>query len=82
MGEISTKYIALWFENHSLETWAAGDEEPGRRERTYLNLTMAAGALELVLIALTQGRLGYHPEGDAVPAALMRQCGSDAGACA
>ncbi len=32
---------------------------------SYLNLTIAACALALVLIALTRGRLGYRPGGDA-----------------
>jgi uncharacterized protein len=30
---------------------------------SYLNLTIAAGALALVLIAATRGRMGYH-QGD------------------
>jgi hypothetical protein len=29
---------------------------------SYLNLTIAAGALALVLIAVTRGRLGYREE--------------------
>jgi hypothetical protein len=29
---------------------------------SYLNLTIAGGALALVLIAVTRGRLGYRPE--------------------
>ncbi len=32
---------------------------------SYSNLTIAAWVLELVLIAVTRGRLGYRPEGDA-----------------
>jgi hypothetical protein len=36
------------------------------REGTYLNMTIAVEVLALVLIALTKGRLGYRPEGEAV----------------
>ena len=32
---------------------------------SYLNLTMAAWALALVLIAVTRGQLGYRPDADA-----------------
>jgi CAAX protease family protein len=34
---------------------------------SYLNLTIAAGALALVLLALTRGRLGYRPEASEAP---------------
>ncbi len=34
---------------------------------SYLNLTIAAGAMALVIIVLTRGRLGYHPEAPQEP---------------
>jgi membrane protease YdiL (CAAX protease family) len=34
---------------------------------SYLNLTIAAGALALGLLALTRGRLGYRPEASEAP---------------
>ncbi len=34
---------------------------------SYLNLTIAAGALALVLVVLTRGRLGYRPEAAQAP---------------
>jgi uncharacterized protein len=43
---------------------------------SYLNLTLAAGALALVVVALTQGRLGYEhyqQEGDPRPATAPMQ---------
>jgi len=39
---------------------------------TYLNLTIAAGVLALVLIVLTKGRLGYRREAEAVSAPRVR----------
>ena len=35
---------------------------------SYLNLTIAAGALALVLVAVTRGRLGYRQEEEPDPA--------------
>ena len=34
---------------------------------SYLNLTIAAWALVLVIIAVTRGRLGYRPEASVAP---------------
>ncbi len=34
---------------------------------SYLNLTIAAGVMALVIIVLTRGRLGYHPEAPQEP---------------